>query len=63
MRPDGTGLRTVGSLEGFGPGAAWSPDGRWLLMHQLFAMVVEVTTGVAAPLTTSLGLSGLTWAR
>lgn len=63
IRPDGSGLATIGTLSRFGWGMEWSPDGQWLLMRNFTTMLVDVATGNPIPLTTPLGLGGLAWPR
>ena len=65
IHPDGTGHRALLN-RGYElyPSRAftWSPDGRWLLYHGYDRlMLVQVATGVALPLATTIGLADPTW--
>jgi Tol biopolymer transport system component len=73
VRPDGTGMRTIGSGIGAHPTFAWSPDGDWLVISGNQArpdtafgvglFLVEVESGEVLPLAFGRSLVQPTWRR
>jgi hypothetical protein len=64
VRPDGSGVRTVGAGGGYGDAMDWSPDGEWLVVRSTTRSRVELVhlpTNLVIAVPNSAGLYRPSW--